>query len=321
MGKNKWEKKYEVLKQMDIDKEIKELKEEIKRLSQMKDDGSDNYKKAQEEKNNKEKQLNRLIKIKPNLSKIENVLKVRDKQVKRLADYKQLIEETNNLDTEIKKLDIELEQLKNRAQDIKNTKSLSRKEKNELKKNKEEQKNNRKAFNEKQKMLKDNKGKIKMLGTDYEKKIQRTKNMMERIAEKLMQGKSMEEITAEFYTASPQTEETKSVFIKDFDQNYQNLAIIKNLIKKGINKVVDYFKKDKSKTNKKSENENDKNDEKLSDKQINEKKAEFYKRITENGRLSNLPTQSKLADELKKQDKVVEASGNARRYETPGNER
>jgi len=37
--------------------------------------------------------------------------------------------------------------------------------------------------------------------------------------------------------------------------------------------------------------------------------------------LSNLPTQSKLADELKRQDKVVEASGNARRYETPGNER
>ena len=113
--------------------------------------------------------------------------------------------------------------------------------------------------------------------------------------------------------------ENKPVKVSEFDEKHPRLAKIKNFFKNAYSTVVEkisgFRKKDvleenepekDETTNSEPEKKEGKEPEgKLTSEQIADRKAEFYKRLTETGKLSNTPNDSKMKESLSEQDKIA----------------
>lgn len=107
--------------------------------------------------------------------------------------------------------------------------------------------------------------------------------------------------------------ENKPVKVSEFAEKHPRLAKIGNFFKNAYTtvaqKISGFIKKDDL-----DEEEPEKDDPqkpvkepegKLTSEQIADKKAEFYKRLTETGKLANTPNNSKMKESLSQQDKIA----------------
>lgn len=110
--------------------------------------------------------------------------------------------------------------------------------------------------------------------------------------------------------------ENKPVKVSEFDEKHPRLAKIKNFFKNAYSTVVEkisgFRKKDVLEENEPTNIEPEKKEEKgkepegkLTSEQVADRKAEFYKRLTETGKLSNTPSNSKMKEALSEQDKIA----------------
>ena len=140
--------------------------------------------------------------------------------------------------------------------------------------------------------------------------------------------------------AAEEVEDNKPVKVSEFDEKHPRLAKIKNFFKNAYSTVVEkisgFRKKDVLEENKpekeeKANTETEKTEEtgketekteetgketekteetkkepegKLTSEQVADRKTEFYKRLTETGKLSQLPDNSKLAESMKQMDET-----------------
>lgn len=105
--------------------------------------------------------------------------------------------------------------------------------------------------------------------------------------------------------------ENKPVKVSEFDEKHPRLAKIKNFFKTAYESVKEKISRRSKEEPAEEANEPEKKEEikkqpegKMSSEQIADKKAEFYKRLAQTGKLSGLPNDSKLADSMKQIDET-----------------
>lgn len=105
--------------------------------------------------------------------------------------------------------------------------------------------------------------------------------------------------------------ENKPVKVSEFDEKHPRLAKIKNFFKNAYSTVAEkisgFRKKDVLEENEPEKKEEAKKqpEGKMSSEQVADRKAEFYKRLAETGKLSNTPNSSKMKESLSEQDKIA----------------
>ena len=393
-GKRKWEIDYEKYKTMNLDEEIKKLESQVnasrRELASIKDSNSQDYKAKSSAQRANEKEINRLNMLKINMPKVANILKTKDAykaKLEKLMKDKKSVEETKTLGNEAKKLEEELDKLKKDEEKLKDAlkdKRISPENREKLNKalsdNSRKQNENQLKFSANQLKLTE-KLNSPLAKKDFDKEIQTTRNMISKcnfIGKNLMEGKRMEEITADLKNwkdrkftdktkeandkketsksekTEPEKAETKPekprtekdqkdtlendkieeiekavdeaikeedsadkpVKVSEWDQKHPRLAKIKNFFKDAGNKGKEILGKASDKVKKlfnREEKEEEKKEEekktepkaesrtgKLSAQEIADKKSKFYERLTETGKYSDLPQNSKLTEALGK---------------------
>lgn len=98
--------------------------------------------------------------------------------------------------------------------------------------------------------------------------------------------------------------ENKPAKVSEFDQKHPRLAKIKNFFKNAYTTVVGKFSNLRKKEDKSGKADKKEPEGKMSSEEISGKKAEFYKRLAETGKFSQMPDNSKLADSMKQIDET-----------------
>ncbi len=226
-GKRKWEKEFEKYKTINIDEEIKKLEEKRSGAKENLDKATDekSYKDARrelrEETKPTEEKIEKLKKIKENLPKVEKVIKTKEgltKKLEKLVEEKRKFDRTKELgkqekelEQEAAKLDQEMEKLtdrRNQIYDAMKTASPEEKAKleEELKQNEEASKQNKAKYDSNREKFSNNQNELQsalqspLAKRDFDKEIETTKTMISKcnfMGNKLMQGKSMDDITVD----------------------------------------------------------------------------------------------------------------------------
>ena len=99
--------------------------------------------------------------------------------------------------------------------------------------------------------------------------------------------------------------ENKPVKVSEFDKKHPRLARIKNFFRNAYDSVRSRFSRTGKEEPEKKEEVKKQPEGKMSSEQIADRKAEFYKRLAETGKLSNTPNSSKMKEALSEQDKIA----------------
>ena len=217
--KRKWELEYERLKTVNLDKMITDLATEVREgdpkirrdLAAIKDPNSEEYKKKRQELGKfdaKRKEIARLQRLKANLPKAANILKMRNAQqakVEKLLTEKKEAEKLKGISDKSAQLEQELIALQKRERELEaDIKKLDPKKESEkikelktkLTENREAQNKNQLDFAENQNALSE-KLKNPLLKRDFDKEIRAAKKTISKcnfVGRLLMEGKSIEEI-------------------------------------------------------------------------------------------------------------------------------